>query len=82
VYYAEPRLIRVLMERNLAQARREAEKRHLLREAGIEQQGRVSRQGNRLVGQLGALLIALGLRLQGIRSSQALPLKREPVSGS
>jgi len=53
---------------------RRLETRRLLREAGIDSRGWLSRRGSWVLCQLGCLLVALGRRLQQCDLPQALPL--------
>jgi hypothetical protein len=57
-------------------------KQALLRRAKIEQQGWWARRPRQLLNQLGHFLVGFGMRLQRLGSSQALPLKNDPVGGS
>lgn len=67
-YYLAQQMMKVHTEEVL----RRAEIRRLLREAGIDQRGWLSRQVHWLSCQLGRLLVALGQRLQRIESPQTL----------
>jgi len=68
-----------LMEMRVEEALRAAELHRLLREAGIQRQGWLSRPGCWLLYQLGRLLVALGQRLQ--KRFQVPPLSlREQVT--
>ena len=60
---------------------RRLETRRLLREAGIDDRGWLSRQGSWLLRQLGRLLVALGRRLQQCDLPQALPLEGRMTGG-
>lgn len=66
-----------LIELRVEEALRAAERNRLLREAGIQRQGWLSRQGCWLLCQLGRLLVALGQRLQKRFQVPPLSLKEQ-----
>lgn len=66
-----------LIELRVEEALRAAERNRLLREAGIQRQGWLSRQGCWLLCQLGRLLVALGQLLQKRFQVPSLSLKEQ-----
>lgn len=72
-----------MMYMRVKEALRWAKSRNLLRQARAEQQGWLSRQGHRLLRQMGRPLVALGERLKrqyGL--SRSLPLQSLPPNPS
>jgi hypothetical protein len=63
VHSADYRSAKVLMDRRVEKARRQAEPHHLLQQAGVESQIWLSRQGRELTRSLALLLVSLGARL-------------------
>lgn len=62
--HANYALAKRIADMRVEEALRWAETHRLLREAGIDQRGWLSRQACWLLGQLGHLLVALGRRLE------------------
>ena len=62
--FPNPDMGRRVMEERMRDRLHQAEAHRLLREAGIDQWGWLARQGCRVLGQLGRLLVALGRRLE------------------
>jgi hypothetical protein len=62
-----------LMNLNMSQARRRAERAHLASIAGTMRRQRLSGQGFRLVNQLGHTLAALGQRMEQVGLPQSSP---------
>lgn len=75
--YVAEQMMRVRAE----EEQRRAEFRTLLRQAGIERQGWLSRPSGWLLCQLGRLLVALGERLKRYGRPESLPLKAQMNGG-
>jgi hypothetical protein len=74
-------LAQQIVKAHIEDRMRRLETRRLLREAGIDSRGWVSRQGSWVLRQLGCLLITLGQRLQQCDLPQALPLEGKMTGG-
>ena len=79
--YADSRSARHLMEIRTQGILRRNETRKLLRQAGLEQRGWLSRQNCWLLCQLGHLLVALGRRLERYGRPQSTALDGRVFAG-
>jgi hypothetical protein len=75
--YADIRSARALMDMRLDEARRDAEQRKMLREAGLLQWRWFDRQFCRLAGRLGQTLVVVGRRLQRVAYPQGPSLNSQ-----
>lgn len=82
MHSADYRSAKALMDRRVEQAQRQAEALHLLRQAGVEPQGWLSRQGRELARGLALLLMRLGARLVSYGLPRYHPVGGWPDGGS
>jgi hypothetical protein len=68
-------MAKTIMETRLEEAQDKTESDDLLRQAGVEPRGWVSRQGCWLLCQMGHMLVSLGQRLMSLDSVQTLSLE-------
>jgi len=79
--YADSRSARHLMEIRTQGILRRNETRRLLRQAGLEQRGWLSRQNCWLLCQLGHLLVSLGKRLERYEQPQSPAIDWRVLAG-
>ena len=79
--YMDSRNAEHLMEIRTQGLLRRTETRSMLRQAGLEQQGWLSRQNCWLLCQLGHLLVALGRRLERYERPQSPALDGRVLAG-
>ncbi len=65
-----------MMKLRVDDARRQAEASHALRQAGVVEQGWLTRQSSHVLCRLGAWLVDVGERLEHIGMPQAIPARR------
>jgi len=79
--YINDYLAKKIAAMRVEEARRRLEVRCLLREAGIDRRGWVSRQSSWALCQLGRLLVALGRRLERYGLPPAMSLEGQRAGG-
>lgn len=77
-----PFLAEAIERERMEEFRREAEKRRLLREAGVDTRLWLIRQICRLLNRLGYLLVVLGRRLERMATPPVAPTMKRRANGA